>query len=216
MIMRAERRNVPHEPDWDQAAGRAREESQHPHRVRDTSGTRLVAVFESEQHASSVAASVAGAIPSAQVAVGSDEAHVASLRGEMAEESSRSVAGPSVGLFTHEMARGATWGAAVWALIGAVVALPFAFIPMGSLPLGARLIIVAVAGAVAGGTFGFVAGGAAGAKGPAEPLAAESGVSLIVKVGSPRDVERAAGILAAAEPIRLDEFQEGIPEARRR
>jgi hypothetical protein len=211
--MRAERRTGSgREPDWAHAAARTRREARHPHEVGPAPARGLVAVFPTAEEAERAASAVTAAIPYARVQVGGNRAHVASLRAEMADEEARAVAGPAIGLYTKEMARGAVWGATIWSLLTAILALPFALIPFGGLTIGPRLLIVAIVGGVAGATFGFVAGGGAGAKGPAAPMAAETGVPLYVGVAGGDDSERAARTLSAAGPIRIDEFHDALPD----
>ena len=63
----------------------------------------------------------------------------------------------------------------------------------------------AVVGAVAGATIGFVAGGGLSAVEPAaRPLSAEQGVTVAVQVPRGDETERAARLLAAVGPMRLD------------
>ncbi|HVL90951.1 MAG TPA: hypothetical protein VM841_12030 [Actinomycetota bacterium] len=201
------------EPDWDRAAERARQKARVPHRTEHDPIDGVVAVFRSAAEAERAAAAVTAAVPGVTVRVGDDASHVAALRAEMAEEDARSFAGPSVGLYTPEMAKGAAWGTAVWAVVGAILAAPFSLIPMGDLVIAVKLMIVTIVGAVAGGAFGFVAGGGAAAKSPAEPMAAEAGVSLGVAVAGPDERKQVVRVLSAAEPVRLDEVRRGRPEA---
>lgn len=200
------------EPAWQRAAERTRREAQTPHETEDVSSPAVVAVFPSAAAAERAAAMVTAQVSNASVRVGDDAGHVAALRGEMAEEDARAFAGPSVGLYTREMARGAAWGVGVWTLIGVLFAAPFSLIPFGTMGIAGRLMIVAIIGAVAGGTVGFVAGGGAGAKGPAEPLAAEEGVTMSVHVTGDESRQRVLSLLEAAEPLRIDELRGGEPE----
>ena len=76
------------------------------------------------------------------------------LEAEQQREANQAWAGPGLGAATDAQAKGLIGGSLLWGLIGAVVLLPFGFIPMGDLPLVGRLLICAVVGALAGGTFG--------------------------------------------------------------
>ena len=85
------------------------------------------------------------------------------------------------------------------------VALPFAFIPVGGVSFAARLIIALGVGPAAGGVAGLVIGGGLGAKGPAEPAAAERGASPCGSGAGTRDEAKAlAGRLEGIDPIRVD------------
>jgi hypothetical protein len=91
---------------------------------------------------------------------------------------------------------------------GVLIALPFAFISWGSLPLWGRIILACVVGATAGATVGFIVGGGEAEKGAGAPLAAEHGVTVHVSDTRP-EVQRA---LVDAGPIRLDVVTpEGTP-----
>ena len=172
---------------------------------------KLVGVFEDQESAAAAADAVAAqGVDPGQVRVGDEADEVSSLRGEMREEMEHTVAGPgNVGPFTKEMTKGLVPGTALAALAGALVALPFALIPMGSLPLVTRVLIVVAVGTVAGATLGFVLGAAFGAKGPREPLATERGVTVSVSTQDRDQVQRAAGTLEGRAPTRLDEAVEG-------
>lgn len=78
----------------------------------------------------------------------------ATLRAEQFREADDVGGGPGVPILTGGMFRGMVGGGAAGALLGALVALPFALIPFFDLALAARLVVVAVAGAAAGATAG--------------------------------------------------------------
>jgi hypothetical protein len=63
-------------------------------------------------------------------------------------------AGPGLPAMTDAQWKGGVLGSLVGGLIGAVLFLPFAFVSMGNLGAGWRILIVAIIGALAGGTAG--------------------------------------------------------------
>lgn len=171
---------------------------------------RVVGVYPDEQ-AAEEAAEAARAAGARDVQVGGRDDEVAALRAEMREEGAEAWAGPSVGIYTPEMARSVPVWTAVAALVGAVVALPLGFIEAGDVSLTTRLVVAAFAGAVTGGTIGFIVGG-----GFFEPrrkaesdLAAERGVV----VGAEEDTGTVAPAVDTGDSIRVDRVtQEGQPE----
>jgi hypothetical protein len=147
---------------------------------------RLVAVYDTEDDArAAVRALERAGVDTARVRVADPRDHVAAIEGEMRGEVMSSVAGPgNVGPFTKEMTQGSLLGMFAGGAIGLVVALPFAAIDFG-LEVWTRLLLLAIVGAVVGGTMGWVIGGGFGAKRPDEPLAAETGVTLAVEPSVP-------------------------------
>lgn len=126
---------------------------------------------------------------------------VASLRGEMRDELDRGWFSPQGGfVLTKRMMKGILAVSPFTIAAGVLLALPFAFISWGSLPLWGRILLTSIVGATAGGTVGFIVGGGEAEKGAAAPLAAEHGVTVHVADASP-EVRRA---LVEEEPVRLD------------
>jgi hypothetical protein len=160
---------------------------------------RVVAVFADAATARR-AADEARRNGAREVAVDNPDDDVRALVGEMREETAESWAGPSVAIYTPEMARHIPGPTAAAALIGALVALPMAFFTDG-LTLPGRLLIAAVCGAIGGGTIGFLAGGFIGARRRATlDLADERGVVVGMQGGNPAAVEA----LARAGAMRID------------
>jgi hypothetical protein len=157
-------------------------------------------VYESERAATAAAqaAGRAGAFAGA-IRVGAALDRVASLKGEMREETDHTTGGPGVGPFTKEMSEGMSFGVLVGALVGAIVALPFSAFGFAGWSLGPRVIIVAIVGVAAGGTVGWIVGGAFGARRPDESLAAERGVTVTAPA-----LASVLDALVAAGPIRID------------
>jgi hypothetical protein len=168
---------------------------------------RIVAVFADEATAGR-AAEEARRRGGRAVAINDPEDDVRALVGEMREEVAESWAGPSVAIYTPEMVRHIPGPMAAAAVIGAVVALPLAFLLDGGYPLPVRLIFAAVCGAVGGGTIGFLVGGFIGARRRAViDLAEERGVVVGMQGGNPAAVEA----LAAAGPMRIDRLSGTLP-----
>ena len=161
---------------------------------------RIVAVFPDKATAER-AADQARRKGGQNVTVNDPDDEVRALVGEMREETSESWAGPSVGVYTPEMARHIPGPTAAASLLGAVIAIPLAFLVGGDVSLMARLLIAAVCGAVGGGTIGFLAGGFIGARRRATlDLAEERGVVVGLQGGQPDAVKA----LVDAGAMRVD------------
>jgi hypothetical protein len=154
---------------------------------------RIVAVYPDEA-AAERAADRARRSGARDVAVNDPEDDVRAMVGEMREETAESWAGPSVGIYTPEMARHIPGPTAAGALLGTLVALPMAFLVGGDLTLMARLVLAGICGAIGGGTIGFLAGGFLGARRRANlDLADERGVVVGIQGGNPAAVRALAG-----------------------
>ena len=168
-----------------------------------TPNERIVAVFPDEAAAERAAAEARNR-GARNVAIDDPNDDVKALMGEMREETSESWAGPSIGIFTPEMARHKPGPTAASALVGALLALPLALLDFGI----ARLILCAFAGAAAGGTIGFLLGGYLGARRRANlDLAEERGVVVGIQGGN----AAAAEALVAAGPMRVDRLVHQVP-----
>jgi hypothetical protein len=88
-------------------------------------------------------------------ATGADRA---ALRREQQDEAAESWVGPGVPAMTDGQWRGLVVGSLVGGIIGAVVFLPLALVPFMD-PAGLRVLLVVVAGALAGGTAGALYAG---------------------------------------------------------
>ena len=82
-----------------------------------------------------------------------DGTDTSALRTEQRDEAADSWVGPGVPAMTDAQAKGFFVGSLAGGLIGAVVFLPLALIPFLD-PVGWRILLVALAGAFAGGTAG--------------------------------------------------------------
>ncbi|HEV3363754.1 MAG TPA: hypothetical protein VG795_06375 [Acidimicrobiia bacterium] len=168
--------------------------------LTSTPDERIVAVFR-DRDSAQTAADRARRSGGQDVAVDDRNDDVRALVGEMREETSESWGGPSVAIYTPEMARHIPGPTAAAAAIGAVLALPLAFLVGGDVPLIGRLILAMFSGAVGGGTIGFLAGGFLGARRRANlDLADERGVVVGVRGGNPAAIQA----LASAGAIRID------------
>ena len=169
----------------------------------------LVAVFETRQQAEATARRLhdAGA-PAGSVRLDDPRDEVTSMQGEMVEEMQHTWLSPQAAVaLDKEGARAMTVLMPVAVVVGALVLAPFAFVDWG-LSLVARLVITTVCGAVAGATVAAILAGGLGAKGSAERLGAEKGVSL--RVMSPTAAVEAA--LLGAGALRVDRFDaSGMP-----
>ena len=170
--------------------------------IHDTSteAERIVAVFR-DRAAAERGAARARSCGARDVIIGDRGDEVRALVGEMREETSESWAGPSIAIYTPEMARHIPGPTVGLAAIGAVAVLPLAFLDFGDVSLMARLIIAAICGAVAGGTIGFLGGGFLGARRRAVlDLTEERGVVVGMQGGRPA----ATAALAEAGALRID------------
>ena len=175
--------------------------------LTSTPDERVVAVFRDPTSAER-AAERARRSGGQDVAVDDPNDDVRALVGEMREETSQSWAGPSIAIYTPEMARHIPGPTAAAALIGAVLALPLAFLVGGDVSVVARIILAAVCGAIAGGTIGFLGGGFLGARRRAVlDLADERGVVVGVRGGNPAAVRALAG----AGAMRIDRVRGARP-----
>ncbi len=173
-------------------------------------GERLVGVYRDEATARRVA-EAARAAGGDRVEIGAEEDRIAALRGEMREEVSEAWAGPSVGIYTKEMARSVLKWTAAASGIGVLLALPVAFFAFDNLSLAVRLFAAICAGAFGGGTIGFLVGGGFFdvRRKARDELAAEEGVVVGADVTDPK----VAQVMAEPEPIRLDRVRPtGQPE----
>ena len=164
-----------------------------------TANERIVAVFPDEAAAERAAAEARNR-GGRNVAVNDPNDDVKALMGEMREETSESWAGP----VTPEMARHIPGPTAGFALAGALLAVPLAFLDFGV----GRVILCAFSGAAAGGLIGFLLGGFIGARRRANlDLAEERGVVVGVQGGN----AAAAEALVEAGPMRVDRLVNQVP-----
>jgi len=94
------------------------------------------------------------AAPEYGTAHGDGDDRVDALESEQRREGDQAWAGPGVPASTDGQAKGLVIGSLLGGAIGLALLLPLAFIPISGLALGGRLIVCAIAGALAGGTAG--------------------------------------------------------------
>jgi hypothetical protein len=169
--------------------------------VADQQRQELVGVFSSQERADAAARRVRDlGVPEELIHMNGHADKEAALRGEMRDELERSWFSPQAGfLLTKRAVKGMLVVSPVAIALGILIALPFAFLPWGPLPLWGRLLAVVLLGSAFGATVGFIVGGEA-EKGAGAPLAAERGPAL--RVGDTRPEVREA--LVAEEPVRVD------------
>ena len=173
-------------------------------------GRRIEATFPDRERADRAAAEARD--QGLRVVVGDVTDERAVLRAEMRDEMESTVMGAgNVGPFTKGMTKGIVRWVPVATAIGAVFGGLIGLIPwgFGMSTLGRVLMGVAI-GAVAGATAGFVGGGAFQPQEHDSPqLDAERGFTVAVPVSSEEEARRARAVLGAADPLRLDETDEG-------
>jgi hypothetical protein len=165
---------------------------------------QLIAVYETLEQAYA-AAKRAEAAGAPQVFVGDEADRVDSLRSEMREELEHAIISPNAVLaLPKESAKGAGALTPICALLGALLALPLAWVDWG-IPFGTRLVIVLACGAAMGATVGFLIGAGTAVKGRFEANAADRGITVRVPVDTP-EIEHA---LDHGGVIRLDRVDSG-------
>jgi hypothetical protein len=173
-------------------------------------GRRIEATFDDREGAERAAARARDR--GLQVVVGDETDERAVLRAEMRDEVESTVMGAgNVGPFTKGMTKGIVRWVPIAAAIGAVFGALIGLIPWGfGMSTFGRVLMGVAIGAVAGATAGFVGGGAFQPQEHDSPrLAAERGVTVAVPVSTNEEAERARDLLRAADPIRLDETDQG-------
>ena len=167
---------------------------------------RIVGVFPTETAArQAVDAAVAAGADRSTIGFGQDRDQRGALMDQMQEEMDGATVGPLTAAIPAP-ARKALYATVVVAgVIGAVIGLLVALLPLGSWALGLRLLVYGLVGAACGVTIGFVVGGSLGARGPAAPATSEGGFT--VGVSAPSGVTGpAAEAMGAQGALRVDVF----------
>jgi hypothetical protein len=144
----------------------------------------------------------AAGVPGRVIGVGEQHDLELGLRAEMREELAGSWMLPPV---PREAARGFVAVTIVLAVIGAVIASPFAFIDFG-LTFWGRVVLLVGIGLAFGVTVGIVVGPALAAKRPEEPSAVDRGVVMHVGFDTPA----IRNLLVRFDPIRIDRVDHGV------
>ena len=158
----------------------------------------LLAVYDNSADARAAVRTLESAgINVHQVRIDDGADRVSAERAEMRSEIDRSIA-------PKAMVEGSVTLLVLGAIIGALVALPFAAIPFGDLGVWSRIATVSIVGVVVGGTAGWVIGGGFGPRRAEEPLVAETGATLALPA-----TPEARDALIATHPRRIDVISEG-------
>lgn len=162
-------------------------------------------MYRDEQAARSAAdAAVAAGAGRETVRIGDARDEREELRAEMREETSNSWGNILTDApIPKEAAKGMSVGVPVAAVIGGIIGLIIGLFPWANVGIGFRIIVGVICGAAAGAIVGYYAG-AFTAKGPAEKLAAERGVTVRVVAPTSDSAKAVARRLAEFHPIRLD------------
>ncbi len=155
-----------------------------------------------------------------------DPTRVGEMQAEMQEEVAEGVGGPGVGFMTPSQAKGAFLGAILGGFIGLVLGLiggaMWGWLVDAAISPTGRLAIVAISTMIAGGTIGFIAGGALmpRAEGRRKPggmlderrLAGERDTLVAVHVSDEDEAHVAEEVLKDAGATRIDAIDdEGAP-----
>jgi hypothetical protein len=169
----------------------------------------LVAVFETDGRALEAARRVRNlGVDDASIRVGDSLDALASVRGVMREEAV-DLAGSPTGPYRRRAPRGLVPGVLIGGVTGLATAVPFAAIPMGTLELSTRLLILASIGLAIGSLLAWFLGGAFGRDRSEERLATARGTTLAVP-----DSEDARRVLLTSASLRVDLVSaEGEPVA---
>lgn len=178
-----------------------------------TGGRRQILAVYRDPEAATAGADAAESAGATLVRVNREADDVLALQAEMRSEMDSSMSLPaSVGPLPKESARGLAMAVPIGFVIGALVALPIGFIEFG-LPVAQRLVIAAVVGGFFGAASGLVIGGGAGARGPAAPLAAEEGITVVAVASEDKVRAVEDAMRSAAKVIRMDVVIGGQPVA---
>jgi len=163
---------------------------------------RLIGVFPDRAAADRVRSELeAAGVDRRSIRIDDPRDETSSLRSEMREELEHSVVGAGIaGPYPKEMTRGGLLLALIGAVIGAIIATPFFLIPVDDLAWWARLLLVVGIGALAGAIVGGVVGAPLAAKGPADAVAAQRGIT----VGVARSDVVVHRIMSRNHPVRVD------------
>lgn len=100
----------------------------------------------------------------------------ADVEAQRAETGAAGTVGPSTPALPNSMSRGLWRGGALGAVVGALILLPLALIPILDLSIWARVVTALVVGAVAGAAVGAVFFGGAVAEAESEDAEGDEGV----------------------------------------
>ena len=124
-----------------------------------------------------------------------------SLRAEQQDEMDGAIPLPALNAVPGPAEKPLLLSTTVGGLIGALVGLAVAFLPIGHWSLLARIITYVLVG---GTVIGMIIGGGLGAQGPAKPSATDAGVIVGISVPAGEEAESVARALAKMGSIRVD------------
>ena len=167
----------------------------------DAGGATAVAVMRDHSTAkAAMARLIAEGSPAADVRIDAAADDIASVRAEMRSEMDNALISPQAAIaWPKEGLKGVAFLSLLASLVVTAVLVPVAFLAAPEAPVVGKLLVAVAVGVLTGCTVALV-GGALSTKGPAEPLAAEAGVTLRVLNPTPPVL----AILEAFDPIRVD------------
>lgn len=143
---------------------------------------------------------LAAGIDASSIRIDGGADHVPSVLAEMQSETENALISPQLGVaWPKEGLKGILGLSVAASLAVSVLCVPVMLWAAPRWPVWLNILNAVIIGVLTGGTIGIVGGGAA-ARGPAEPLAAEVGVTVRVASTSPEVLK----ILEASDPIRID------------
>lgn len=142
----------------------------------------------------------------------SSDGSVERARAETQKETRDSVVMPQVGvLYPKDGAKGLLTAVPLFALLGAAAIFPFGFIEFGGMPLGGRLFLAGILGAITGGVIGLIVGPSVGMREKAKDRArAPTGAD-----GRPGQAEMAEA-MGESEPEASRDLGRDVPRDVRR
>ncbi len=162
--------------------------------------TRLIGTYADPATARAVQAEVADIVGEGAVRMGTP----ADVRdAKIAEDQAQSATAgpfPATPPMTGSTAKASIGGAALGAVVGALLILPLGFVAFGDMGLGPRLLAAAVIGAAGGSVVGWLSGGYLGGHVATKPLAADRGTVICLEVEDPQALQ----VMVDNGPIRLD------------
>jgi hypothetical protein len=166
---------------------------------------RIIGAFDTREKAERAVAeaSTCGGDPKS-VSFDDPEDERLSLRAEQQEEVNGAIPLPALNAVPGPAERPLLVSATAGALIGALVGLVAAFLPIGHWSLLARIITYVLIAGTGGSVIGAIIGGGLGAQGPAKPSASDAGVVVGISAPSGELAEAVGGALARHGPIRVD------------
>lgn len=172
------------------------------------SPTGLVGVYRDADVAERLAAELAklDGLEDEQVHLGRESDVVTSLQAEMGEEMGTAFIVPQMGMvFQKKAVKDLLFLMPIFAVVGALIGLPFAFLDFAGLTMRTRLILFPIVGVLFSTTVAAIAIPALASPDPYKRSAAHRGVVVRVDSWSPEQEE----LMSTYDPIRLDRIGAG-------